>query len=203
MKRGAFIVIDGIDGAGKSTQLALLKKKLGKRAVFTFDPGGTEIGNTIREILLRGAKKPPFATLLLFLAARAALVEEVIAPARAKGALVVCDRYDSSTHAYQIHAGKHPEFRSITRSLTESLPSARPDAYVILDLDPVRTKARLASAGKSLDVYERKSLSYHRAVRDGFKRFKPEGSKVYFIDADRSEEAVFDNLWHIVKRYAK
>ena len=202
MKRGRFVAIDGIDGAGKSTQLALLKKQF-KKAVFTFDPGGTAAGNAIREILLRGEKKPPFATMLLFLAARAALVEEVIAPARARGKLVICDRYDSSTHAYQVGAGKHPEFRPMVEELMRSLKDARPNAYIILDMAPERAMARLKKAGKSLDVYEKKPLSYHRAVRAGFEAFKPRGSKVYFVDADRDPEEVCADVSRIVGRYAR
>jgi len=202
MRRGRFIVIDGIDGSGKSTQVRMLKKKLGRRAVCTHDPGGTPTGEAIRKIVLGSRTLSPLAVFFLYLSSRAALVEEVIAPALRKGRIVISDRFDSSTYAYQVHAGKHPEYEPVLRSLAEGiLASAVPEAYIILDSDPVKARKRLF-AGKrdDLNAYDRKPLSYHRKVREGYKKFRPKGAKVFFIDADRTPEAVHRDVWEVVKR---
>lgn len=201
MKKGRFIVIDGIDGSGKSSQVKLLRKKLGRRAVFTFDPGGTPTGQTIRRLVLGTRKLSPLATLCLFLTSRAALVEEVIAPALARGRTVICDRFDSSTYAYQVHAGKHPEYAKFVRSFMGEALNAAPDAYLVLDSDPRLARRRLlGDPKKQLNTYDLKPLSYYRRVRDGFRKFKPQSSRVYFINADRSIEEVHQDVWAIVSR---
>lgn len=203
MKKGTFIVIDGIDGSGKSTQMRLLKRQLGSGAVFTFDPGGTKTGVTLRKMLLgTGAKPSPLTVFYMFLAARASLVEEIIAPALKAGRTVICDRFDSSTYTYQVRAGKHPEYLRAVDSFAEAAKGVKPDAYIILDINPQKAKRRLVKDG-NLDVYERKPLSYHRAVRKGLKEFKPKGSKVYFVNADRTPEEVYKDIWAIVGRLVK
>lgn len=204
MKRGAFIVIDGIDGSGKSTQVRLLSERL-SRAVVTHDPGGTETGEQIRSILLGSKTLAPVAVLMLFFASRAALLAEVIVPALKKGRIVLCDRFDSSTYAYQVVAGRHPEFAPFIRLFAkESGARARPDVYIILDGSPEKARERLfGSRGKELNAYDKKPLAYHRAVRAGFKSFRVSGSKIVRINADRAMDAVFEDVWAIVKRYAK
>lgn len=201
MKRGTFIVIDGIDGSGKSTQLGLLRKRLPKQTVFTFDPGGTDIGNHLRELILGDRKLSPLTRFYLFLASRAALVEEIIEPALKQGRTVICDRFDSSTYTYQVKAEKHPEYRMAVDSFRKAARNTRPDAYIILDMSPAKARERLKRAGKDFDPYERKPLSYHRAVRAGLKEFKPKGSKVFVIDADQSIERVHEAIFRIVSRY--
>lgn len=205
MAKVRFIVIDGIDGSGKSSQVKLLKKKLGAKVVFTHDPGGTPTGEAIRQMVLGSKRLSPLSVFFLFLASRAALVEEVIAPALKKGRSVISDRFDSSTYAYQVHAGKHPEYRRLIRAFADDvLKKAVPDAYIILDSDPVAARKRLfTDRAKDLNAYDKKPLSYHRLVREGFKRFKPKGSKVYFVDADRAMDEVQRDIWAIVSRILK
>jgi dTMP kinase len=205
MKRGRFIVIDGIDGSGKSSQVRMLKKKFSSRAVFTHDPGGTDTGQAVREVVLVAKPLSPLSVFFLFLAARAALVEEVIAPALAKGRTVVSDRFDSSTYAYQVHAGKHSEYRKLMSDFTRDvLKESTPDAYIILDSDPMLARQRLFhDRAKDLNAYDKKPLSYHRSVREGFKKFKPKGAKVFFVNADRSLAEVHEDVWRIVSRILK
>ena len=205
MRRASFIVIDGIDGSGKSSQVKLLRKKLGSRAVFTHDPGGTPTGEAVRAVLLGSKTLSPLAVFFLFLASRAALVEEIIAPALKKGRMAISDRFDSSTYAYQVCAGKRPEYAKLIRAFSgEVLRKAVPDAYIILDSDPKKARERLLTdRAKDLNAYDKKPLSYHRAVRAGFKKFKPKGSKIYFVNADRSIDTVHKDVWALVSRILK
>ena len=204
-RKGTFIVIDGIDGSGKSSQVELLKRKLGKRAVFTFDPGGTSTGQAIRQVVLHRKGLSPLAVFFLFLASRAALVEEVIEPALRAGRTVISDRFDSSTYAYQVHAGKHPEFRTLMRAFVQGvLKAMAPDAYIILDSDTKLARARLfRDKTKKFTSYDKKPLSYYKRVREGFKKFKPARSKVYFVNGDRSIKEVHEDVWAIVSRILK
>jgi len=180
----------------------MLKKRRGARATFTHDPGGTPTGEAIRTILLGKARLSPVALLLLFLASRAALVEEVIAPALARGKNVISDRFDSSTFAYQVHASGHTEFRPLMKAFAQNvLKDTRPDAYVLLDSDPVLARRRLfTDRKKKLNAYDKKPLSFHRAVRAGFKKIKSAGSKVFIVNGDRAPEEVFKDVSSIVSR---
>jgi dTMP kinase len=202
-KRGVFIVIDGMDGAGKSTQVRLLKKRLGKKAVFTFDPGGTETGRALRKMLLVRAQKPsPLAVFYMFLAARASIVQEVIEPALKAGKTVVCDRFDTSTYTYQIKAGKHPEWTRAFESFSDAAKGVRPDAYIILDLEPSEARRRIMTNGAT-DIYEAKPLSFYREIRKGMAAFKPARSRKYVVDASGSREEVHERIWEVVSQLTR
>lgn len=202
MKRGKFIVIDGIDGSGKSTQVRRLAERLGKRAVSVSDPGGTPSGEAIREIILHRGDLSPLSTLFLFFASRAALVEQAIAPAMRRGKVVISDRFDSSTFAYQVVAGRQPGYRRLIDLFrSEVLATYAPDAYIILDSDPKKAQKRLVETGKVLTTFDRKPLRYHQLVRAGFKAFKPRSGRVYVVDGDRDLDVVERDVWAIVGRY--
>lgn len=200
MKRGKFIVIDGIDGSGKTTQIWMLQKWLGSKAVFAHDPGGTPAAETIRGVLLGDQKFPKLSTFFMFLASRAALEHDVIAPAIERGKTVICDRFDSSTYAYQVVAGKQPHLWKLQQTFTKDVLKHKPDAYIILDSDPKEARKRLAKKAGELNTYDKKPLAYHRAVRAGYKKFKPSWARVHFVNADRSAEEVFADVQPIVKR---
>ncbi|MBI4230978.1 MAG: dTMP kinase [Planctomycetes bacterium] len=167
--RGRFIVLDGPDGAGKTTQVALLAASLrraGLRVVRAKDPGATPAGRAIRRILLHGrdGSIAPDTELFLYLAARAELSARVIAPALARGDWVVCDRYSPSTVAYQgAAAGRNPA--AVERLCRAAEGGVRPDLVVILDL-PV--EAGLRRMRRRLDRMERKGAAFLRAVRRSF-----------------------------------
>lgn len=201
--RGRFIVIDGIDGSGKGTEVRLLKKEL-KRVptLFTHEPGGTAKADEIRKVLLQsGRSSTPLADFFLFWAARASLVGQAILPALLAGRNVISDRFDSSTFAYQIIAEKHPElakFFNVCRKAV--LGKSVPDAYIFLDLPVSVALARRRKDTKKRDAFDNKPASYHERVREGFKKFKPAGSRVFFVDAGRSPAEVHQEVLGIVKR---
>jgi dTMP kinase len=167
---GRFIVLDGPDGAGKSTQVALLASWLpdqGVRTVLATDPGGTGIGQRIRQILLDRASAQMDITceLLLYMASRAQLVAEIIRPGLAAGACVLCDRYISSTIAYQGAAGA--DIESIGTIGDLAVGHTWPDLTIILDVEPHQGLARV---DRELDRIEARGLEYHRQVRELFLR---------------------------------
>ncbi|ATX82091.1 thymidylate kinase [Mariprofundus ferrinatatus] len=193
------ITFEGVDGCGKSTQLALAAKALksqGEKVVTTFEPGDTPMGKKIRKLLLSGKYVPvPEAELLLFLADRAQHVCEVIQPALASGAWVLCDRYSDSTLAYQLAARK---LGSRTVNIREMLTFAEcrvaPAMTLWFDL-PVdvaaeRMKKRMAAGEKSTRLDD-EALSFHQRVSAAFaSQFEADASRIVRIDASHDIEAV-------------
>jgi dTMP kinase len=165
---GKFIVLDGPDGSGKTTQLGLLRDHLaalGARVETVHDPGATAVGERIRQILLDrdNAHMSPICETLLFMASRAQLVAERVRPALADGKVVLCDRFISATVAYQGAAGVSP---SAVREVGKiAVDDVQPDLTVLLDLPAEEGLARLAG---SRDRMESKDLAFHRKVRELF-----------------------------------
>jgi dTMP kinase len=166
---GRLVAFEGVEGAGKSTQLDLLRCELerrGREVVVTREPGGTPAGERVREVLLDpGVELRPRAEALLFAAARAQLVEQVIRPALERGAVVLCDRYLDSSLAYQGSGrglGRAP-VEEVNRFATGGL---LPDLVVLLDLDPADGLARRRGARDRIEVED---LAFHRRVRDAFR----------------------------------
>jgi dTMP kinase len=166
--RGRLIAFEGVEGSGKSTQVELLRQALEGRdreVVVTREPGGTPAGERVRALLLDPeVELGPRAEALLFAAARAELVAEVIRPALERGAHVLCDRYLDSSLAYQGAArglGRGP-VEEVNRFATGGL---LPDVVVLLDLDPAAGLGRRAGA---LDRIEAQDLGFHRRVRQAF-----------------------------------
>lgn len=170
MSRGRFIVVEGAEGVGKSTQAARLVAFLrshGIAAELTREPGGTAVGEGIRKLVLASGEIPRATELLLIVAARAAFVRQRVEPALSAGTWVVSDRYDLSTFAYQGH-GRGIELEwidSVNRYATGGLT---PDLHVVLDL-PVRDgMARLEQKDRALDRIESETLGFLRRVRQGY-----------------------------------
>ena len=205
MKRGRFIVIDGIDGSGKGTQVELLKRALGKHTVFTHEPGGTPKAEKIRKILLERKKETPapLADFLLFWAARADHVERRIRPALRAGKNVITDRFDSSTFAFQICAEQAPELKSLFEECRIAvLSKCIPDAYIILDMPAEKAmKWRRENPVKKAVFFDEKPLAYHKRARLGFKRFANiVSSKVFFVNANRTPEEVHEEILCIASK---
>jgi dTMP kinase len=176
-KRGIFITLEGSEGCGKSTQTRLLRDDLRKEGyeVFTTrEPGGTAIGDEVRKILLdpKHRRMSPLAETLLYMASRAQLVEEVIFPKLRKRMIVVCDRWLDATVAYQGYAGGlHVKWiKDLGQVVTQNLV---PDLSLYLDL-PVSVGLARAKKRRPADRVERKSLTYHESVRQGYLKISKE-----------------------------
>jgi dTMP kinase len=185
-----FLTFEGLDGSGKTTQLELLRRHLeeaGRDVVVTRDPGGTELGERIRELLLHGPDMTAWAEATLFAAARAELVERVIVPARERGADVLCDRYVDSSLAYQgIARGLGVE--PVLELNLAAVQGVMPDRTFLLLVNPARAAAR---TGKDPDRIEREDDGFRARVdaayRELAERF-PE--RIVPIAADGSPEEV-------------
>jgi dTMP kinase len=166
--RGRLITFEGIEGAGKSTQVELLRQaleKAGHRVVTTREPGGTPVGEQVRSMLLDPASTLDARTeALLFAAARAQLVEQVIRPALERGEVVLCDRYLDSSLAYQ-GVGRGLGLESVAAINAFATRGLLPDLVVLLRLDPAEGLARRRG---SLDRIESQDLEFHRQVARGF-----------------------------------
>ncbi len=191
--RGVFITLEGADGCGKSTQAARLADRIaacGREVVRLREPGGTPISEKIRALVLdpENAEMTPECELLLFEASRAQLVREVIEPAVARGAVVLCDRFYDSTYAYQ-SAGRSLDEAVIRRANALGSCGVDPDRTLVLDME---TEAALARATRDgADRMEAEGIGFQRRVRDGYLRLASEElSRVRVVDADGAVEQV-------------
>lgn len=198
MKRGYFITLEGPDGAGKTTQLERLAQKAAEMripAIQTREPGGTPVGDAVREILLDPAygEMVPLTEVFLYAAARAQLVHQMIEPALNGGKLVLCDRFIDSTLAYQAYGGQM-EFDFVLQTNLKAIKGRLPDRTFVIDVAPEQGFARRSP--ELADRVEQKALSFHHDVRRGFldiaKRY-PE--RVVIIDGTMPEDQVFAAIW--------
>ena len=195
---GRFITLEGGEGAGKSSQIQVVKDYLEARGidvVVTREPGGTPVGQEIRNLLVSGDKDKwsPLSETLLILADRAAHLERVIRPALADGKYVVCDRFFDSTRAYQGIAGGLG--LEVIHNLQQPvLGTTLPDVTLLLDIDPEKGLSRAQKRGGDLR-FESKTLAYHQTLRQAFLDFvKQEPERMVVIDADRDIEAVSTDI---------
>jgi len=198
MRKGFFISLEGPEGAGKTTlakRLAGWFAEQGAEAVLTREPGGTELGGAVRELLLTrpmGAK----AEFLLYLADRAEHVEKVIRPALLAGKVVIADRYADSSYAYQ-GFGRGLSLSWMKAATEGATGGLVPDLTILLDLDP---EEGLRRGGRS-DRLEKESLDFHRRVREGFLALaEAEPERFRVIDAGRDLERVWRSVLRAVER---
>jgi dTMP kinase len=199
--RGRFIVIDGIDGCGKSTQAERLVRSLseraGKPALHLREPGGTALGERLREILLsRALVLAPRVETLLFTAARAQMLEEKVEPALAAGRDVVCERFHPSTFAYQAVAGELAQER-VLELLHAWAGEPEPDLLIVLDIDPERALLRRS---RPRDRIEDKGLAFQQRVAEGFRAYARRDRSVVLLDGDRSPDDVAESILREVTR---
>ena len=191
---GLFISVEGIDGVGKSTQIGMLAEFLaeqGREVVRTLEPGGTELGQEIRHLLLhRKGDVAPRAEALLYAADRAHHVATKVRPALERGAVVITDRYLDSSVAYQ-GAGRAldaAEVRSISMFAVQNL---LPELTILLDLPAEQALARRANTGNEPDRLEREKVEFFEAVRQAFLAMAAaEPARWLVIDADQTSEAM-------------
>ncbi len=198
---GRFIVLDGPDGCGKSTQTVILYdwlKSQGVQVVTFRDPGGTAVGEKIRQILLNPehAEMSVRTELLLYMASRAQLWAEKIAPALEAGKCVVLDRWVTSTCAYQGFAGGYGVAR-VVEIAEASLERVWPDLAIVLDID-VETAAKRMD--RALDRMEQKGTDYHKKVREGFLQLSKFNDNIVVVDATKDIEQVHQTVVQTVRQ---
>jgi dTMP kinase len=200
---GVFITFEGGEGAGKSTQIGLLADRLRARGqcVTTLrEPGGTTVGDRVRDLLLDPAHTglDPRAELLLYEASRAELVAEQIVPRIDSGDVVLCDRFTDSTLAYQGY-GRGLDLDGIRALNDWATGAVVPDVTILLDVDPVLGLARATGGGA--DRLEAEDLSFHARVRDGFLAIADaeKGDRFVVIEADAPAEEVAAAVWETLR----
>ncbi len=205
-----FITFEGIEGSGKTTQIQLLSNRveeLGIDHLLTREPGGTPIGDQIRNLVLdaRNTAMTPTCELLLYAAARAQHIEQVIRPAIEAGRLVLCDRFLDATMAYQGYG------RGIRHDLIDALHgletlSLRPDLTFLFDIDAgvalERARGRESAAATQLTRFEQEDLAFHERVRAGYLEMaRQEPGRFVIVDARGSIEAVHRRVGEAIDRF--
>ena len=168
---GRYIVIEGIDGAGKDTQVEYMKTLLPKDTVYTREPRGTEMGKKLRDIIVT-TELDPVTEILLFYAARKELVKDVILPALKEGKTVVSNRNELTTYAYQIHARERQDLLELTNYLSDQvLGEVQPDLAIYFDITADIKKKRLLGRQDQLDSFDKLAEDFFERARIGYKRY--------------------------------
>lgn len=196
MSRGLFITFEGGDGSGKSTQIALLKSWLideGFDVILTREPGGTQISEKIRELILdpTNTEMAYMTEAFLYAAARAQLVKQLIKPALEEGKVVICDRFVDSSIAYQAYGRGLGDAVGVIN--TYAVDGCMPDLTILLSLDPQRGSRRIAD--REHDRIEQASDSFHRKVYEGYLELeKKYPERIFGIDASGTIEAIAEQI---------
>ena len=190
-----FVTFEGLDGSGKSTQAELLRARLeadGVDVVSTREPGGTELGEGVRNLVLHGGHVGPWAEALLYVAARAQLVDDVIRPALERGASVICDRYVDSSVAYQ-GAGRELGVDRILDLNLAAVGGVLPDRTFLLELDPDEVPARIQ---RHFDRLEREGDEFRARTAQGYRELAarfPE--RILVLDATRPADELAEEVY--------
>ena len=204
MSRLPFITFEGSEGSGKSTQaerLAAGLQRCGVPCTLTREPGGTPIGESLRELLQfapHNADMAPETELLLFEASRSQLVREVIEPALERGMCVIADRFFDSTTVYQGAARKlDPEM--IERLNGFAVSDCVPDITFVLDVDAATAESRMRHEPRKADRMEQQPTEFYERVREGYRQLAArEPGRIVLIDGSRDAEEIENNIWEAV-----
>jgi dTMP kinase len=186
------ITVEGVEGSGKSTQCVRLAQHLSARGlevVRTSEPDGTPLGSRVRALFEADGPTPtPLTQTFLFMAARQEHVTRVIAPALARGAVVISDRYADATVAYQGY-GQGMDVQTIRELNMLATGGVLPELTLVLDLDPAAGMRRIR--GRALDTFEKMDTAFHRRVREGYLEIaRADKNRVVVLDADREPDAL-------------
>jgi dTMP kinase len=201
-----FITFEGLDASGKSTQVERVAegfKSTGDKVLILREPGGTAVGERIRAILLDIKNTiDPVSELLLFSAARAQLVREVIRPALQQGIIVLSDRYVDSTIAYQGYGRQLPpeSVHAISRVAIDGL---LPDLTFFIDVSLETIRKRQQSAGKVTDRMERAGEDFFDRARNGFIEISQTEKRLILVDGERTPDEIFNDIWSTIVSYNK
>lgn len=200
---GLFISLEGIDGAGKSTQSRLLAahlRGLGREVIETREPGGAAGAEDIRKLLVEGDpdRWSPETEILLFSAARRDHLERTIAPALARGAVVICDRFADSTRVYQ--GAARGDLRDLVDDIHARVIGVEPDLTLILDMDPAVALARGLARQSGEDRFEDMGLPFQERLRSGFQALARDfPDRCVMVDANQAPEAIAQDIARIVE----
>ncbi|MGB1024900.1 MAG: dTMP kinase, partial [Paracoccaceae bacterium] len=200
---GLFISLEGIDGAGKSTQSRLLAahlRGLGRDVIETREPGGAAGAEDIRKLLVEGDpdRWSPETEILLFSAARRDHLERTIAPALARGAVVICDRFADSTRVYQ--GAARGDLRDLVDDIHARVIGVEPDLTLILDMDPAVALARGLARQSGEDRFEDMGLPFQERLRSGFQALARDfPDRCVMVDANQAPEAIAQDIARIVE----
>ena len=200
--KGIFITFEGIEGSGKSTQMAALAESLVQKdwkVLKTREPGGTKLGESIRNLLLDALHQDmdPKTELLLYLASRVQHLKEIILPALQQGSVVLCDRFSEATLAYQGY-GRGLELEKIKSLLRYATDGRKPDLTILLDVEARQGLTRIGTR-TSKDRLEREQLEFYDKVRQGYlKLAEMNPRRIIIIDASRDFEKVAAQILEIV-----
>ena len=196
-------MLEGVEGAGKTTQVELLRHRFSQEGVshtVSREPGGTAVGEGIRELLLerREMEISPETELFLILAARAAFVREVVTPALARGEVVLADRFQLSTFAYQ-GFGRGLELEAVRTANRFATGGLSPDLTVLLDVPVLEGLGRQRAMGKVRDRMEDGGQDFLRKVREGYRTLAREEEDVVLLDGTLSSEAVHGRVVELLR----
>ncbi|NHZ71686.1 MAG: dTMP kinase [Aquificales bacterium] len=198
-----FITFEGPEGSGKTSQIVLLAEFLreqGYEVVQTREPGGTSIGDQIRDVLhdVNNGEITAVTELLLYSASRAQLVRELVQPALVAGKIILCDRYADSTIAYQGY-GRELDLRELNMLTQFATGGLKPHLTLLLDIDVERGLARRQVGGDEMNRLDLEAVSFHQKVRDGYHTLvEAEPERWVTVDADRPVDAIQKELREIV-----
>ena len=194
IKKGLFITFEGIDGCGKTTQINLLNEYLKSKnynTILTLEPGGSDIGKSLRQILLHhDGFVDDTCELLLYLADRAQHTKTIIEENINKGNVVLCDRYIDSTVAYQGYArgGDIEKINLLNEIATKNL---KPDITFLFDIDVQIAQSRV---GKEKDRLEKESFDFHNKVRNGYLKIASKNERIKVIDSTKAIDSIFEEV---------